>query len=73
VRIRFKQVFLVICLFLFLYVVIGGGLHLTPSGALVAALTGTPLIVHVFKDWCRRSGVQDSHAVLEALESRHGT
>jgi peptidoglycan/LPS O-acetylase OafA/YrhL len=71
VRSRFKRIFLVICLFLFLYVVVGGGLHLNPSGAFLAASTGTPLLIHVFNDWNRRSRVQDSHAVLEALDSGH--
>ena len=45
---RTKETLLIICLFLFLLVVLGGGLHLSPSGALLAAVTGTPLIVHVF-------------------------
>jgi hypothetical protein len=36
------------CLFLFLFVVIGGGLHLNPGGAFIAAATGTPLLIYVF-------------------------
>ena len=44
---RTKETLLIICLFLFLFVVLGGGLHLSPSGALLAAVTGTPLIVYV--------------------------
>ncbi len=36
------------CLFLFLFVVIAGGLHLNPGGALIAAATGTPLLVYAF-------------------------
>ena len=51
---RTRQILLVICLFLFLFVVLGGGLHLSPSGAFLAALTGTPLIVHAFNVWSRR-------------------
>ena len=51
---RTKETLLVLCLFLFLLVVLGGGLHLSPSGALLAAATGTPLIVHVFNVWNRR-------------------
>jgi hypothetical protein len=39
---------LVVCLFLFLFVVIGGGLHLNPGGAFLAAATDTPLVIHVF-------------------------
>ena len=34
-----------ICLFVFLFVIIGGGLHLNPSGAFLAAVTGTPLVI----------------------------
>ena len=45
---KIKQVVLIACLFLFLFVVIGGGLHLNPSGAFLAAATGTPLVVHFF-------------------------
>ena len=42
-----KQVALIVCLFLFLFVVIGGGLRLSPSGAFLAAATGTPLVIHL--------------------------
>jgi hypothetical protein len=49
---------LVVCLFLFLFVVIGGGLHLNPGGALLAAATGTPLVIHVFNRWRAGSGVE---------------
>lgn len=51
---RTKETLLVVCLFLFLFLVVGGGLHLSPSGAFLAALTGTPLMVHVFNVWSRR-------------------
>ena len=51
---RTKETLLVTCLFLFLFVVLGGGLHLSPSGAFLAALTGTPLIVHAFNVWSRK-------------------
>ncbi len=44
---KVKQAWLVTCLFLFLFVVIGGGLHLSPAGAFVAAATGTPLVIHL--------------------------
>jgi len=66
VRHKLKQFLLVICLFLFLLVVVGGGLHLNPTGALLAAATGTPLIVHVFNRWSRRPGIQDSHTASES-------
>jgi ABC-type arginine/histidine transport system permease subunit len=43
-----KRISLVVCLFLFLFVVIGNGLHLNPAGAFLAAATGTPLLVYLF-------------------------
>ena len=52
-RQRVKEALLIICLFLFLLVVVGGGLHLNPAAAFMAALTGTPLILHVFNLWSR--------------------
>ena len=48
---RLKNYGLVICLFVFLFVIIGGGLHLSPSGAFLAAMTGTPLVIYVFHRW----------------------
>ena len=45
---KIKEVALITCLFLFLFVVIGGGLHLNPGGAFLAAATGTPLVIHFF-------------------------
>ena len=45
---RLKNYALVICLFVFLFVIIGGGLHLNPSGAFLAAVTGTPLVIYAF-------------------------
>jgi len=39
---------LAICLFVFLFVIIGGSLHLSPSGAFLAATTGTPLVIYAF-------------------------
>ena len=53
-RQKAKEILLIISLFLFLLVVIGGGLHINPAGAFLAALTGTPLIVHAFNLWSRR-------------------
>lgn len=49
---KIRQVALIACLFLFLFVVIGGGLHLNPGGAFLAASTGTPLVVHFFNRRC---------------------
>lgn len=54
-RRKLKSTFLGISLFLFLLVVLGGGLHLNPAGALVAAATGTPLIIHAFNRWSGES------------------
>ena len=58
-RKQVRQISLVICLFVFLFVVVGGGLHLNPGGAFLAALTGTPLVIHVFNRWSRESSVPD--------------
>jgi hypothetical protein len=48
VRTKIKQYSLIVCLFLFLFVMIGGGLHLNPGGAFIAAATGTPLLIYAF-------------------------
>ena len=53
-----KQAALVVCLFLFLFVVIGGGLHLNPGGALLAAATGTPLVIHVLNRRCAGRAIE---------------
>ena len=47
-RMKVKRISLVVCLFLFLFVVIGNALHLNPAGAFLAAATGTPLLIYVF-------------------------
>ena len=49
---RLKSYALVICLFVFLFVCIGNGLHLTSSAAFVGALSGTPLVIFAFNRWC---------------------
>lgn len=46
---RLKNYALVVCLFVFLFVIIGGGLHLNPSGAFLAAMSGTPLVIYAFR------------------------
>lgn len=48
-RKRVKNGALVFCLFLFLLIVLGGGLRLNPGGAIMAAATGTPLLIYVFQ------------------------
>ena len=55
---RLKNYALVICLFVFLFVIIGGGLHLAPGGAFLAAATGTPLAIVAFQS---RFGQGPSH------------
>ena len=69
-RTKLKQCSLILCLFLFLFVVIGGGLHLNPGGALIAAATGTPLLVYVFNRRSASGLVQpDMRASREADET----
>jgi len=48
---RLKKCSLVLCLFVFLFVIIGNGFHLNPGGAFVAALSGTPLAIYAFNRW----------------------
>jgi peptidoglycan/LPS O-acetylase OafA/YrhL len=45
---KVKNYALVFCLFVFLFVTIGGGLHMNPGGAFLAAATGTPLMIYAF-------------------------
>jgi hypothetical protein len=45
---KIKQAALIGCLFVFLFIVMGGGLHLNAGGAFLAAATGTPLVIHFF-------------------------
>ena len=47
-RSKVKNYALVFCLFVFLFIVLGGGLHMNPGGAFLAAATGTPLVVCAF-------------------------
>lgn len=57
-RTKIKHYSLIVCLFLFLFVVIGGGLHLNPGGAFIAAATGTPLLIHVFNRRLARERIE---------------
>jgi hypothetical protein len=57
-RTKIKQYSLIVCLFLFLFVVIGGGLHLNPGGAFIAAATGTPLLIYVFNRRLARERIE---------------
>jgi hypothetical protein len=49
---RLKNHALVVCLFVFLFVSIGNGLHLTSGAAFIGALSGTPLVIFAFNRWC---------------------
>jgi hypothetical protein len=48
---KMKQYALGACLFTFLFVIIGRGVHLNPEGAFLAAVSGTPLVIHIFNRW----------------------
>jgi hypothetical protein len=61
---KLKQASLVVCLFLFLFVVIGGGLHLNPGGAFLAAMTGTPLAIYLFNQSRAAKGVEHNRPPL---------
>lgn len=51
---KLKCYALVCCLFVFLFIVLGGGLRLNPGGAFLGAATGTPVIVYGFSRLCGR-------------------
>jgi len=63
---RLKKYSLVLCLFVFLFIVIGGGFHLQPGRALVAALSGTPLVIYAFN---RRSSVASEREEITQSDS----
>jgi hypothetical protein len=47
-RRKMKTYCLGLCLFVFLFVVIGGVLHLGAGGALLGAISGTPLVIFAY-------------------------
>ena len=51
-RQRLKKYALGCCLFMFLFVIIGGGFHLTSGATLLGAMSGTPLVIYGFNRWC---------------------
>jgi hypothetical protein len=51
-RQRLKKYALGCCLFVFLFVIISGGFHLTSGAAMIGALSGTPLVIYAFNRWC---------------------
>lgn len=67
-----KGTFLSISLFLFLLVVVGGGLHLNPAGALLAAVTGTSLIIHAFGCWNSGARINPRHTASDDSHSMSG-
>jgi peptidoglycan/LPS O-acetylase OafA/YrhL len=71
---KVKNYALVFCLFVFLFVTIGGGLHMNPGGAFLAAATGTPLMIYAFN---RKSkwDCRPEHALpqLAGNEVRYGS
>ncbi len=50
-RRNLKTYCLGLCLFVFLFVVVGGGLHLGVGGALLGAMSGTPLVIFACNRW----------------------
>jgi len=48
---KLKRYALIICLFVFLFVILGNALRLSPGAAFIAALSGTPLITFGFSCW----------------------
>jgi hypothetical protein len=50
-RRKLKTYSLGLCLFVFLFVIIGGGLHLGAGGALLGAMSGTPLVIFTYNRW----------------------
>jgi hypothetical protein len=79
-RKKVKSGALVFCLFVFLLIVLGGGLRLNPAGAFMAAVTGTPLLIYVFQCLVMRSAtfnnqhsnIEDSYGEESATVSRRG-
>ena len=68
---RLKGYALVICLFVFLFVIIGGGLHLAPDGAFLAAVTGTPLAIFAFQSRFGRGSSRDNSRLTTAENEVH--
>jgi hypothetical protein len=57
------------CLFVFLFVIIGGGFHLTSGVALIGALSGTPLVIYGFNRWCdARCRKEEAHTEAPVSE-----
>lgn len=48
---KLKNYALVICLFVFLFLTLGNGLHLTPGEGFIDAVCGTALVIFAFNCW----------------------
>ena len=73
---KLKKYALGFCLFVFLFVIIGGGFRLTSGAALIAALSGTPLMIFAFNRWCdaqfreKEAHREESRAKIVPLRGR---
>ena len=71
---RLKNYALVICLFVFLFISVGNGLHLTPGAAFIGALSGTPLVIFAFNRWsdarCRTEEARREGSASEIVPLR---
>jgi hypothetical protein len=73
-RERLKNYALVVCLFVFLFVTIANGLHLTPAASFIAAMSGTPLAILAFSRChdaqCRGEDAPEASRVTREWERR---
>lgn len=53
---KLRKYVLITCLFVFLFVIVGNALHLTPGAAFIGALSGTPLVTFGFCRWWDAQG-----------------
>ena len=65
---RIKNYALIACLFAFIFITIGSGLHLSPTAAFIDALSGTPLVIVAFSRW--RNAQYRDEVRKEELASR---
>jgi hypothetical protein len=71
-RERLKNCGLALGLFVFLFVVSGGGLHLNVAGAFVGAVTATPLVIYAFHNGLRRASPRyNVHFDSKKCEAAH--
>jgi hypothetical protein len=73
-RRKLKIYCLGLCLFVFFFVVVGGGLHLGVGGALLGAMSGTPLVIFAYNRWysARAEGKepQEENSAKSTLQMR---